>query len=219
MTELKCCGFSRIEDVKMAIRYPLSAVGFILVPDRKRTVTSEQLPGLVSLVPDSMWSVGVCANPSLNEVDQWMTRTTLRALQLHGDESADFCQVIKQRWPKCKIIKVFHIGDADEIPVDIISYAPFIDVALLDSTHQGVRGGTGKSFDWRKIPVYQKICQKHQIPLWVAGGIGVDNVSHLLQLYAIDGIDVSSGIEDDQGIKDEKLLSQLVGKVSAHGTK
>jgi phosphoribosylanthranilate isomerase len=217
MISLKCCGFQYEEDVRMALQFPVDAVGFILVPGRKRTVSTAVLPRLVNLIPPTVDAIGVCMDSTLGELEAWLTSAPLSGIQLHGDESPAFCQKIKERWPEKKLIKVFHPDENGRGPERLAKYAPFIDVVLLDSSVRGQRGGTGVRFDWQKIQDYAPYCQKEELPLWVAGGITPENVSSLLSDFPLDGIDVSSGIEVD-GRKSEKLLSQLAEKVKRDGS-
>lgn len=217
MISLKCCGFQYEEDVRMALQFPIDAVGFILVPGRKRTVSTTVLPHLVDLIPPTVDTIGVCIEPTLSELKAWFASASLSGIQLHGDESPAFCQKIKKRWPKKKLIKVFHPDENGRGPERLAEYAPWIDVVLLDSSVHGQRGGTGVRFDWQKIYDYAPYCQKEQLPLWVAGGITPKNVSPLLNDFPLEGIDISSGIEVD-GRKSEKLLSELVKKVKSNGS-
>lgn len=217
MVSLKCCGFQSAEDVRTALQFPIDAIGFILVPGRKRTVSVAALSRMVSLIPPTVDTIGVCIEPTLAEMEAWLASAPLSGIQLHGDESPAFCQRIKERWPEKKLIKVFHPDEQGRGPERLSDYAPFIDVVLLDSSLRGQRGGTGIRFDWQRIYQYAPYCQQEQLPLWVAGGITPENVSALLADFPLDGIDVSSGIEVD-GRKSKKLLSQLVEKVKRDGS-
>lgn len=210
-TTVKFCGFRTTDDVKKAIALDIDALGFILVPNRKRTVQEKELRKMIALVPDHLMTVGVFMNPTLETVADWLSVAPFSAIQLHGDESPAFCRQLKQRFSTIRLIKVFHMDSTlDEETIQ--SYQQSIDLALLDSSFTGQRGGTGKRFDWSQIPNLAKRFKEAKIPFWVAGGINSTNVSQLIERYQPDGIDVSSGIERN-GMKDQEVMEELIEKV------
>ncbi|SHE43039.1 phosphoribosylanthranilate isomerase [Seinonella peptonophila] len=211
--KLKCCGFQNPEDVRQAIVYPLDAIGFILVQNRKRSVSKESFYSLISIVPSSIERVGVLINPTIEEVQSWLAVASFDRIQLHGTESPAQCKEIAAHFPNMKITKVFHVGENE--PKQVIDYVAYIDMLLLDSTVRGQRGGTGQNFDWSKIPAFKKICDQYQLPLWIAGGIQVNNVSLLLDQYSIAGVDVSSGIEREHR-KDADLIREMIWRVKRY---
>ncbi|SEN28193.1 phosphoribosylanthranilate isomerase [Lihuaxuella thermophila] len=214
-TNIKLCGFRTPEDVEKVEGIPVDAIGFILVPGRKRSVRPEQIAVLVDRVPPGVLTVGVLINPSLEEIDKWLSLAPLQAIQLHGEETASFCRSIKERF-SVRVIKTFHVDEQMESPCSIKEYSPWVDVALLDSGAGQIRGGTGTTFDWEQISLFRKECRSVQIPLWVAGGLNEQNVEALIRAYAPDGVDVSSGIESD-GEKDRQKMKRFVERVVRSG--
>ncbi len=211
-TKIKLCGFKTIDDVRAASQLPIDAIGFILVPGRKRTVSAKSLPALVESVPAAVDSVGVFLNPTQQEVSRWLEQAPLTAIQLHGNESPDLCAWIKERY-SVKVIKTFHPTQHPDVQ-QMREYRSVIDLALLDHA----RGGTGTSYNWRMIPPYQAIFRDMGLPLWIAGGLTPENVEELIELTEPDGIDVSSGIEQD-GKKDVLKMKTLVKRVKKDGYK
>lgn len=205
-TKVKLCGFKRIEDVQAASQLPIDAIGFILVPGRKRIVSAELLPALVESVPESIDPVGVLMNPTREEISRWLDLVPLAAIQLHGNESPDLCAWIKERY-SVKVIKTFHPTECLDIQ-KLREYRSVIDLALLDHA----QGGTGTCYNWRIIPSYQAIFRDMDIPLWIAGGLTPENIEQLIELTEPDGVDVSSGIEQD-GKKDVLKMRTLVKRV------
>jgi phosphoribosylanthranilate isomerase len=207
--QIKLCGFRCVEDVQKVKTFPIDAIGFILVPGRKRTVREEEYPELLAAVPSSVKKVGVFLNPTQSEMEKWFKIAPLDIVQLHGTESPEFCKWVRDTF-HVQIIKTFHIHSHEWVD-PITAYQSSIDVALLDHAH----GGTGQTYDWSVIPPYQKRCQDLHIPLWVAGGLTSENVFSLLQQVHPNGIDVSSGIESD-GVKDFNKIKTFIERVTEY---
>ncbi|MBA4496050.1 phosphoribosylanthranilate isomerase [Paenactinomyces guangxiensis] len=214
-TQIKFCGFRTPGDVEKAGRLRVNAIGFILVPGRKRSVHPRDLPMMVKLVPSQVLSVGVLLNPTIRQIHEWLSLAPLQAVQLHGDESPAFCRSVKEQF-QVKIIKTFHVEDRIKSAFPLKEYAPWIDIALLDSSTGTSRGGTGVAFEWERIPPFKEQCSRFQLPCWVAGGLDGENVDTLIRDFAPDGVDVSSGIEKE-GQKDPEKMNRFVRKVMLSG--
>ncbi|MCH5585450.1 phosphoribosylanthranilate isomerase [Shimazuella sp. AN120528] len=202
---MKFCGFKTIEEVEFASTLPIQAIGFILVPNRKRTVSLEQLAYLLPIIPDSIWRVGVFQNPSLEEVGNAVS-LGLSMVQLHGQESPAFCKQVKESW-QIPIIKVFSETQLQEIP----SYKDVMDIVLLDHAS----GGKGELIDWSYIPQAKRVTESLHLPLWIAGGLNESNIDNLYSNYELDGVDLSSGIESN-GRKDNQKMIKLVERMKKH---
>jgi phosphoribosylanthranilate isomerase len=209
-TTLKFCGFRNVEDVVEAARFGIDAMGFILARGRKRSVEPTLLPAMLERVPEGYWKVGVLQNPLPEELRRWHAAHPFDAFQLHGDESPALCRWVKETLG-VRVIKAFSLEKGATLP-DPEPYLPWIDVLLLDGAAGGIKGGTGRSFDWNVLPVFQRFCREAGIPLWVAGGITPENVGELVTRFAPDGVDVSSGIETE-GRKDTGKMRRLVERV------
>lgn len=213
--KIKCCGFQDLTSIRHLHGLDVDFVGFILAPS-KRQVSIETLAELVAAVPNSMKKVGVMVDPNFSEVETVLTRVPLDVIQLHGKETPEFCQRVKNTF-SVEIMKVFHVGDGKESLIDP-RYGSVIDYILLDTYDPSVAGGTGKSFNWDCIPHYQKWCNERNIELLVAGGITEDNVEDLLTTFVVHGVDVASGIESN-GTKDKEKIKTLVEKVKGYDSK
>lgn len=204
--QVKICGIQTVEDIEALQELDVAAAGFILAPGRRRTVPAERLAVLLRCLPATIDAVGVLVNPTEEEVLRWTTSFPFAALQLHGDESPEFCRWIKET-TQLRVIKVVHVGEKEMVaPAE---YAPWIDALLFDSVYGGQRGGTGHPFAWERIPFLRKGWNG---PLWIAGGLRPDNVQELVEGYAPDGIDVSSGVESE-GQKSRSKIKKLIEQV------
>lgn len=95
-------------------------------------------------------------------------------------------------------------------------YAGCIDGLLIDTYDPVYGGGSGKTFAWDLIPPYQEWAKRQGIPLFVAGGLDSDNVSHLIGQYAPYGVDVSSGVESEPGVKDINKVMAFIERVKGN---
>ncbi|RKD25713.1 hypothetical protein BEP19_01870 [Ammoniphilus oxalaticus] len=211
--KLKCCGFKDLDGVRKLQGQAVDYVGFILAPS-KRQITVEQLAELTPHVPTGMKKVGVWVNPTFEEVVAAVQKAGLDAVQLHGHEPPSFCEQVKQAC-SVDLIKVFHVGEGRSTALPE-AYGAVIDYALLDTYDPQLAGGTGKAFNWEQIGRYREWCDEHGVQLLVAGGITAENVTDLLSHYAIDGVDLASGVETD-GKKDVVKIKTLAEKVKRYG--
>lgn len=137
--------------------------------------------------------------------------------QLHGQESPLFCSEVKQAFPQIQVWKALsvagHAPDAGTgIHALLESYSGTIDALLLDTYDPQGSGGSGRTFDWKQIPLYQQAAEEVALPLFIAGGLYPDNVNELLDGYAPYGVDVSSGVESN-GLKDIAKMTAFVERV------
>lgn len=207
MIGIKLCGFQRVEDVRKAASLPIDAIGFILVPRRRRTVEWNQLDALIAAVPPQIKKVAVLKDASLEAAQKLTDRFPFDAIQLHGDETPAYCKELREHI-QVALVKVFSVSKTPVLEELLPDYAPWIDQILLDSAG----GGRGKAFDWSQIPHWKEAAKALKLPLWVAGGLHPDNVASLIESYRPDGVDVSSGIETD-GRKDVGKMRDFVERV------
>ncbi|MFD1427757.1 phosphoribosylanthranilate isomerase [Kroppenstedtia sanguinis] len=208
-TFVKVCGLRSPEDAEKLEGLDVTAAGLIFVPGRHRQVTPEEGAAIAAHLPRGVLKAGVFINPTQKELLSVLDQVPLDLIQLHGEESPQFCEWLKEQG-QVHVVKVFHMGES--LPVSWEEYAPYIDAVLLDSSTGQKRGGTGKSFPWQWIPNEKKRWRRWELPVWVAGGLSPDNVERLLQEYAPDGVDVSGGVEMKGG-KDRNKISQFVERV------
>ncbi len=203
--ELKLCGNRSLEDWQIVRGSGVSHAGFIFANSVRR-VTDDQVKKWLSDYPpfDGMKIVGVFVNPELEELAQTVSEVPLDVIQLHGNETPAFGAKIKQMTGKT-LWKVIHHGD-DAHNV-MTKFSGIADSYIVDTKLPGQWGGTGKRFDWSAIPAYQKEASKQEVLLFIAGGVTPENVQELLS-YHPDGIDVSSGIEENDR-KDQTKMNRM----------
>ncbi|WP_260069178.1 phosphoribosylanthranilate isomerase [Paenibacillus sp. p3-SID867] len=216
---LKICGLQSVEVLKSMINLPVDYIGFVFAKSRRK-VSPQQAAQLMQVLRE--WdhnkipaAVGVLVNPDLNELVELLREAALDVVQLHGQESPQFCREVKERFP-VSVFKAISI-ESDRPESERLStldpYAGCIDGLLIDTYDPVYGGGSGKTFAWDLIPPYQEWAKRQGIPLFVAGGLDSDNVSHLIGQYAPYGVDVSSGVESEPGVKDINKVMAFIERV------
>jgi tryptophan synthase beta chain len=194
--KIKLCGLFRKEDADYANAAMPDYVGFVFAKSRRR-VDIETADYLRKHIHSAIRSVGVFVNADESEIAEICHRGIISLVQLHGDEDNDYIRRIKAQ-TGCAVIKAVNMDTVS----DLEEYTD-ADYILFDNG----AGGTGKSFDWRTIPTTSK-------PIFLAGGIGLDNIVQAtkLDVYAID---TSSGAETDN-VKDPIKMAALVRAVKGN---
>jgi len=208
---IKICGLTRDEDVKATIAAGADAVGFVFTNSPRRISTDTALR-LCSHVPKGVLRVGLFLDQDRSEIDRVVNSVPLDVLQFHGSETEQECSIYGRPW--LKAVAMEHAGSAQQAERDF----PGAMGLLLDSHKTGKRGGSGKVFDWSMSGSLSK-------PMWLAGGLNVDNVVQAMQAVRPYAVDVSSGVEASPGIKNAsrikafiKTVRELEDQVS-HGSK
>jgi phosphoribosylanthranilate isomerase len=199
-TRIKICGITRLEDAQAAVEFGVDALGFVFYGKSPRYIEPEKAAAIMRQLPDSVSAVGLFVNPSQQQIDDVLAICPLDIIQLHGDESAEFCQT--QTLP---VMKAVAVSCAD----DLGRAASFNCAVLLDAkAPAGVFGGTGTSFDWSLLQGFS-----HAFPLILAGGLNPENVSEALAVRQWFAVDVSSGVERSPGLKDAGKMQAFVAAV------
>lgn len=209
---LKICGITSSETLTMIgeEKLPVDFLGFIFAYGRRK-ITPIQWESLSNTVPTSSKTVGVFVNQDLHDVEVIFQKAPLDIVQLHGKESPEFCQQVKNQFG-CKIIKVIGITEDGQASLELASYQGVVDYLLLDTMTNNQAGGTGKVFAWDRIPGFQQECARIGVPLLVAGGLNEDNIRALIQRYHPFGIDLSSSLETN-GMKDMGKIRNVIDVV------
>lgn len=200
---VKICGTTQMVDAQRAYQLGVDALGFIFYKKSPRYITAADASEIIERLPLFVDRVGVFVNEPLRELEQ-AVEAGLSVIQLHGNESPDDCNTVKQEFPHCRIIKAFRVGN-ESSREDFTPYERCVDCFLLDTYVKGAKGGTGEIFDW-------SIIEKLQLarPILLAGGLSPENIVQAIEQVRPYGVDVNSGIEIEPGIKDHQRLQQLM---------
>lgn len=199
---IKICGITKPDQAKAIAQMGATALGFMCVPASPRYVTPEQIRKIVTL-PHQIDRIGVFANSSCTEICQAVAVAKLTSVQLHADESPQFCAQLRQALPEVEIIKALRIrNQAALAQADL--YTSCVDALLLDAYDPKILGGTGKTLDWTSLQQFRPSC-----PWFLAGGLTPENILAALAQVKPSGIDLSSGVEHSPGNKDLTKVAQL----------
>lgn len=211
---VKICGITQPEQGVAIATLGADALGFICVSQSPRYVTPQQIQAVTQELPaktlkgESLSRIGVFANADLDLIQQTVEVGQLTGVQLHGDESPEFCQQVKAKLPKVELIKAFRIRSAETL-AQITPYESIANTLLLDAYTPQALGGTGHTWDWTLLKTFAP-----QLPWFLAGGLTPDNVNQAVTTLTPSGIDLSSGVEQFPGNKDlhkvEQLFQQLM---------
>jgi phosphoribosylanthranilate isomerase len=196
MLVVKICGIQTLDDALAAQNYGADLIGFVFAESRRKIVVSAAASIAASL--RRIGKVGVFLNQSLTEVREIADHCQLDLIQLHGDESPEYCRNLNR-----PVIKAFRL-DSNFSPTSFQAYdVPWI---LLDSFAPGQAGGTGIAFDWEAGR--KRLGQPRQ-KLLVAGGLTSENVAEAIRILQPDGVDVSGGVERE-GKKNQAEIGRFI---------
>jgi phosphoribosylanthranilate isomerase len=205
--KIKICGITRKEDALLAAKLGAWALGFIFVEKTPRYITPKNVAEIITEISlqntENPEKIGVFANISAEKILEITSLTGISKIQLHGEESPEFCEKLANLTKK-EIIKAFRIQNADELH-KISEYKNKISYALLDSFCPNQLGGTGKVFDWE----IAKTAKNIGISIILAGGLTPENAKQAFESVNPYALDISSGVEKDKGIKDSQKLKKL----------
>ena len=204
-TRVKICGITRVQDGLVAVRLGAHAIGLVFYDASPRAVTNKQACMIVDALPPFVTAVGLFVNAEPDAVRKTLADVPLQLLQFHGDETPAYCSAFGV--PYLKAVRV-------RPGVDLLQYAHDFRGArglLLDAFVEGIRGGTGATFDWSLIP------RDLALPIVLSGGLDADNVEAAVRAVRPWAVDVSSGVESAKGIKDAAKIEAFMNGVRNAG--
>ena len=193
---VKICGITNLEDARGAIEAGADALGFNFYRRSPRYIAPEDARRIVGQLPPGVMCVGVFVNESEpEEVERVADDVGLTAVQLHGDESPQYCRALRGRYR----IKALRAGAGFE-PESVREYEA--DAFLLDAYASGARGGTGQVVDGEVPRSVGELIPK----LFLAGGLSPDNVAGAIGAVEPYGVDACNRLESAPGRKDAALV-------------
>ncbi|MEV0413906.1 phosphoribosylanthranilate isomerase [Streptomyces sp. NPDC050448] len=194
MSELfvKICGLKTARDVDVAVDAGADAVGFVFAAGSPRTVGAAAARELAAGVPDSVLTVGVFRGQPVDEVRRLTEESGVRAVQLHGDEGPEYYEALRAEGRTLLRATALHVGRCGEYGEDLL---------LIDAPDPG----SGKPWNWAS--------QEFAAPegRWLlAGGLNPGNVREAVETTGAWGVDVSSGVERERGVKSPELIRAFI---------
>ena len=202
-TRIKFCGMTRAGDVRLASELGADAVGFVFADGSPRQVHARDARAMRIALAPLVDAVAVFRDNAADEVREVVQQVRPSLLQFHGDEDDGFCRGFGVPYVKAIGMGNALVEDAVALQVRYSGAAAF----LFDSHGDGNDGGSGRGFDWSRIPAGLVK------PVILAGGIDSGNVFDAILGTLPWGVDVSSGIEASPGIKDGDRMREFVEEV------
>jgi phosphoribosylanthranilate isomerase len=198
---IKICGITQMVDAVVAVELGVHALGLVFYASSPRVVTIAQVWEIAKAVGPFVTVTGLFVNATSNEVDAVLQQVPLHVLQFHGDESPEFCQQFQRPW-----IKALRMAPEMNLSAELQRYQ-HASAILLDSYKPGVAGGTGETFDWKRVQ------SSRDMPLILAGGLNPQNVAEAIRVVHPYAVDVSGGVESEPGKKDHGKMRAFVEAV------
>ena len=200
---VKICGIKSKEEIAIINDFPVEYIGFIFA-ESKRKVLPEDAAQLKASLRKDIQVVGVFVNESVDKVNEIIDQCGLDVVQLHGEESPEYCKQIHQ-----KVWKSIPVKNAQSLK-KINDYQQVVDGILLETYSKDQKGGTGKAFDWDLVKNLQDSLPLKDFIL--AGGLNPNNIKRAIDTLQPTIIDLNSGLETD-GYKDRNKITQLFNRL------
>jgi phosphoribosylanthranilate isomerase len=199
--KVKICGVTNEADAKAAVEAGCDAVGFVFHRASPRYVEPQVVKTIVADLPPFVVSVGVFVNEEAKVVRDVMDTCGLDLAQLHGEESAVYCEALGR--PALKAIRLRDRGSL----LALAEYRGRANVRgfVVDAFSDHAYGGTGQTVDWSLAKEAAQACC-----LLLAGGLTPENVGEAVRTVRPYGVDVSSGVERSPGQKDHEKIRSFI---------
>lgn len=204
-TKVKICGLTNLQDARFASGALVQYLGFIFYDKSPRYIEPAQAGAMINWI-EGPQCVGIFVNQSMDDVNIIARQTGIDLVQLHGNESPEYCALMER-----PVIKAIHVSEEDteqDIEEKSEPYLGTVDYLLFDTKVKGFWGGTGKSFDWNLIKKAAR-----GIPFFLSGGIGSENVGKACQTVQPFAVDLSSSLESEPGRKDYDKIEDFMDQM------
>jgi phosphoribosylanthranilate isomerase len=201
VTRVKICGITRLQDALAAVEAGADALGFNFWPGSSRYIAPTRTRRIVEQLPPLVTPVALFVNESTAGVKRKAKLAGITTVQLHGDESPMQAKALVRAG--LTVFKAVSVGQGFRAA----RLRAYKNVAgfLLDTKVEGLRGGTGKVFDWAKARAARRYGK-----IFLAGGLTPANVARAIRAARPYAVDVSSGVERRPGIKDTKKVREFI---------
>ncbi len=210
--KVKICGLTQKSQVEALAKMGVHYAGFIFYPKSPRYVLHSMTEPEIKSIEGHIQKVGVFVNEQLEHLIELIGSCGLDIVQLHGDESLDYCKAASQY---ARVIKAFQVKNQTEMEEKIIQYRDCVDLFLFD-TPSPKYGGTGEKFDWNTI-ANMEIGK----PFLLSGGISDKDVDILVKFNSfpvakdLHAIDLNSRFEIQPGVKNIDVLDTFLKQIKS----
>jgi phosphoribosylanthranilate isomerase len=207
MMFVKICGITRVPDALAAAEYGASAIGLNFYPRSKRCVTRNAAAEICRALPLGVLRVGLFVNASADEINDLDADLQFDLIQLHGDETPEFCA----QWGE-RVVRAIRLATAADL--ERVEHYPTVRHIMVDASVKNAYGGTGVTCDWSLAA--QAVTRTEQ-PVILAGGLTPENVAAAIRRVQPQGVDVAGGVESAPGVKDAQKMQAFIAAARARG--
>lgn len=200
--KIKVCGMKYPENIEDLNKLPIDYMGMIFYQKSPRYIDYQLWQDVRDIHSSNIKRVGVFVNSTIDFIVEMIDKYKLDLIQLHGNESPNFCSELNKFTP---IIKAFSISEASDFE-QTKAYEGLRGYFLFD-TKTPQYGGSGKKFDWAILDAYYG-----DTPFFLSGGISAEDVEQIKAIKhpRLYGVDLNSKFETEPGLKDIQLLDQFI---------
>ena len=203
---VKICGLSTPETVDTAVAFKADYIGFVFFPKSPRYITLETFSTLAQNIPDTVTKVALVVNADDALLKRITANGCIDMLQLQGQETPERVQEIKQK-TGLRVMKAVGLSEKNDL-VKVSTYVDVVDQLLIDAKppkDSVLPGGNGIAFDWTILRE-----KNWSVPWMLAGGLSATNVQEAINVTGTKQVDVSSGVENSPGRKDNKKIASFI---------
>lgn len=204
--KIKVCGLKYPENMHAVVALQPDYIGFICYGKSPRYIDEASIAAAKNIC--GIKKTGVFVNETVEKINELVETLGLSAVQLHGDESPEFCRQFKG---DVVVIKAFGVDESFDFS-RLEAYIDSVDLFLFDAKTR-IHGGSGKTFDWALLDQY-----KLDVPFFVSGGISPDNLPEVLAIShpKFYGVDLNSRFEISAGMKDITKLKEAFNTIKQY---
>ncbi len=196
MVKVKICGITNLEDALAAADYGADAIGFVFYKKSPRYIEPRKAKEIISHIPPFITTVGVFVDEPKEQIEKILAGTGIDVAQFHGHERPEDCVISKRA---IKALRVKEISDLEQMK----RYK--VQAFLLDTWAEDELGGTGRIFNW-SVALDAKPLGR----IIMAGGLTPDNVAEAVRMVRPYGVDVATGVERENGVKDHEKVRLFI---------
>jgi phosphoribosylanthranilate isomerase len=202
MVKVKICGITNLDDARLSVEYGADVLGFNFYEKSPRYIAPSEAREIIKQIDPGIETIGVFVNASIDEIANVTSITTIRTVQLHGDETPEFADRLRDV-TGVGVIKALRVSAGFD-PQAALEYN--VNGFLLDTLSEKGYGGSGETFNWEIAREFKKIAPE----FFLAGGLNPQNVADAVRAVRPSALDVCSGVESTKGKKDREKVAAFV---------
>lgn len=212
--EIKICGIKNFEDAKLCLEAGANALGFLIGQTHasKDFLNVEVARDIISKLRDfNFFATLVTHLTNEDEIVEIARRGKFNSIQLHSDITDEKVEKIRKALPSVRLVRLIHVAENGKI-ISNLKDIELADLYLLDSFNLKTNqvGGTGKTHDWKTSA---KLVEELNKPVVLAGGLTPENVVEAIKMVKPFGVDVNSGVKDNNGFKDSEKVKKFIANI------